>query len=706
MSEAGEVDETEVPAAPLRGIRILRLRLRGVQKAYEVDFRVGQQVRPMSIIAGPVSTGKTTVLEFIEYLLGGSEHPSHPEVLSQVVSAMLEVELSGAVHVVERSVGRPSTSATVYTGELETVVSGRVAGARLQVSPAGAPESLSTFLLSHVGLEGIRLREAPTQDESSSDPLSIRDLMWLCFMPNERLDDKNLLFETAYMKSLKLRQVIDVVFGVHDNRAAELADRIARLETELSKLRSDLASAKRFVDEQEPRSDAHLRIEEELIQGRIASSTEALTSIEFQIREGTEFASELRDRHRSAAVEARRSAALLRDRETLLVRLAPLRAQYSEDIRKLTMLVEAHGLFDPLRVVTCPACFATLRAAPVVVDDQCSLCGTPLPEGADLHLGAVVANTLPAPSEGETSADDRDPGEDEPGSSSHLVSSHLRSTRTRLRELNDYMDGLESEADDIRRRLGTASEAEAAAAAALDRATVDAVSPFLARRDELHRVRQTHLDSLEDVQRGLRLHSGLTTREAAVGRLDANLSVLREQRKGLSDSASERRSIVSAVSKRFGEILQAFKYPKLDRPFVNDRWEPHVRDASYRDASSGARTLLSIAWCLAIFETAIERGAAHPGFLLLDSPQKNIGAGLDVEDDFSDAAVVEGVYDHIRGWLASRGAGCQVIVVDNDPPSNVRDDIVARFTRDPQRPPYGLIDDEFTTQVSPTAEET
>ncbi|MCX4808535.1 hypothetical protein ACFWWM_23845 [Streptomyces sp. NPDC058682] len=50
-----------------------------------------------------------------------------------------------------------------------------------------------------------------------------------------------------------------------------------------------------------------------------------------------------------------------------------------------------------------------------------------------------------------------------------------------------------------------------------------------------------------------------------------------------------------------------------------------MRGDSYREASSGARTLLTLAWQLAVFEAAIESSATHPGFLMIDSPQKNLG---------------------------------------------------------------------------------
>lgn len=44
-----------------------------------------------------------------------------------------------------------------------------------------------------------------------------------------------------------------------------------------------------------------------------------------------------------------------------------------------------------------------------------------------------------------------------------------------------------------------------------------------------------------------------------------------------------------------------------------------------------------------------------------------------------------------RRSLAGDGAGAQLIVIDNTPPATVADDVVCRFTRDADDPPYGLI---------------
>jgi hypothetical protein len=72
-----------------QGIRVVRLGLRGVDRDYEVDFRDGgpeDWPRSLSVIAGAFSTGKSSILEFIAYCLGGRSHPQHPEILRRVRS--------------------------------------------------------------------------------------------------------------------------------------------------------------------------------------------------------------------------------------------------------------------------------------------------------------------------------------------------------------------------------------------------------------------------------------------------------------------------------------------------------------------------------------------------------------------------------------------------------------------------------------------
>jgi hypothetical protein len=663
---------------PLPGIRIRHLRLAGVGRSYDVDFTAGQQVRNLSIIAGAFSSGKTAVLEFIAYGLGAKRHPRHQEVLRKVRSCLLEVELSGEIHVIERTVGEPSKIAFVRRGTLDSKPVSRAESR--PIDPPGAPESLSSLLLSHCKLEGVQLREAPTKSESRTDPLSFRDLMWLTFLPNERIADKNFLFENDYMRKHKLRQVVDVAFGVHNDRAIELGQRIQELVGRLNRAKAELAAARAFVEEQAPTamddSSSPLIHEREL-----ADITSQLEELDRQAQARTDFAAQLRSRHKIAAQNSRHAAAVLRDRETQLARLMPLRAQYADDLLKLGMLGEAQQLFDPLNVTACPACLNRLSASPTAENGRCGLCRHELTDtDGVLVLGAVDA-----------SSQDRDNRVD--------VAAEIRSTKARLKEISTYIDDLGASLAALKLRAEDAAILEEEAAAALDAATSPSVSPFLAARDDLHRRREQVLRQIEQAGNAVKLREGLTKRAEIVERHEAQIMRLREELARLGDATRDRDRVIAKISNRYGELLRAWRYPKVRAPFIKTDLTPFVRDEPYQEASSGARTLLTLAWQLAVFEVAVEVGAAHPGFLMIDSPQKNLGHGGTFDAVIADAVAIDDFYRHLSVWLADRGSRAQLIIADNSPPPSAESSVVVRYSRNENRPPYGLIEDETSAEA-------
>ena len=132
-------------------------------------------------------------------------------------------------------------------------------------------------------------------------------------------------------------------------------------------------------------------------------------------------------------------------------RFASLRAQYADDVRKLTLLTEAASVFDQLSVTACPACLSALNAPPAVVDGRCSLC---------FHdIGA-----------GTTADDDLD-------ATTALVRSELRATKRRYDELTTYWQDLDAELAGLLAASEDADETESAAAAAVDRAANGLMTP-------------------------------------------------------------------------------------------------------------------------------------------------------------------------------------------------------------------------------------
>ena len=678
------------------GLRVRRLRLKGVARDYDVSFvdRESADTRSLSLVSGAFSTGKSATLEFVDYLLGASRHPQHPEVLRKVQRAVLEIESATGPWVIERSVGEASTRAYIRPGRLND--SQPAPMERRIIKPAGSPESLSSFLLALCGLEGVELREAPTQGSSDTDPLSFRDLMPIVFMPNERVADKNLLYENNQMRRIKLKQVIDVVFGVHDSRGAELGRRITEVETRLSRARSEQAAVVALIEEQQIPQPFELEAAQREATAEVGEIDRRLQDLSDRVREVTSFATELRIRRSGAEQRVRQAAAEVRDQATLLERLLPLRAQYAENVAKLGLLDEARALFDPLAVTACPACFAAV--GPLQIHDgRCGLCRSGIRDDRRvLTLGTAadssldVADTDPGNSQTDSVVDVSADGLNELPN----VAVELRATRGLLREITRYIEEVDSRLPVLRAREEAALEDAEEAVAALTRATAEAVAPALAEQAELLRRRAAVEARGTTAVANMRLHQSVERRTANVVRQEANLRRLREELRSVSSSRIERSTVTSAISARYRDILENWRYPKLSDVYMNDSYVPFMRDMQYVHASSGGRTLISLAWLLAIFEVSYERSAAHPGFLMIDSPQKNLG-GPNRDEEFADAVAVDDFYAHLRDWLGGAGRGAQVIVVDNNPPVDMTEDIVAFFSRDPARPPYGLIEDEI-----------
>ncbi|WP_344000648.1 ATP-binding protein [Pseudarthrobacter sulfonivorans] len=656
-----------------RGIRIRRLRLLGSTRSFDIDFREADgSSRPLSIIAGRTNTGKTSVLRFIEYALGAKTFPNHSEVLRQVRSVALELQTPDGIVTLERVLG--GNNAILYPSDIDS--SDAVTASTFVIDPTGHPDSVSQLLLATVGLQDVKLKESPTQDESGTDRLGFRDVMGVCLYLNERVGSQQLLHSGNFMKELKLRQVVDAIYGVHDNDQAELARRIKEAQAALDNQRQAVELLQEFVAQQQPKPLVALEIEAEDLDKELRGIDEELRALGRREAAASAFASELRQRHAELAIQAAKTDAFVRDRLSLINRFGSLRAQYADDVRKLTLFVEAENAFDQLSVEVCPACFNTLLDAPNQDNGTCSLCHQSAPPQLD------------EPEEAASIRQD---------DSKQHARKELRAGKRRYKELDDYWQRLNDELPTLHRNAEAAALAEAEAGSSLDEATHAALTPFLGERNELQRRRQASLVLRSEATNGIKLRTGLEARLTNLDRSRRNLDILRQEQRDKKERP-DRDAVLRQISERYAQILVEIQYPKVMQdgvlpPYLDEKLVPYVRNQHFREASSGGQVLVSLAWMLSVFEIAYELNAAHPGVLLIDTPQKNLGGAAD-DAEFADIHLVERVYAHLVGWLGTAGTGAQVIVVDNTPPDKVEEHVVVRYTRDPEVQPFGLIDNE------------
>jgi hypothetical protein len=666
-------------------IRIRHLRVVGPARSYDASFLDAEsgEVRSLSIIAGEISTGKSSILDFIDYCLGASDHPRQIEVQRQGRTALLELEIDGRVMTIERPLFNPEHAIRLHECQIAALGEPH-ATRRLPLGPPGNSKSLNWMLLAATSLEGIVLKQAPTQEVSATNYLSFRDVMDLAYLEEPRLNAGQLLHEQKFMKQLKLQQLIEVVFDVHDQESATLGERLKVMAEERQLQRREIEALQLFLDEHETPSKVELVAKRLTVKRRRDELGARLRALEENMTAETGAAEEVRRIYAVRQTDTRRATSVLRDRETLLTRLLPLRGQYAEDERKLVFLAEATQVFDPLGVTTCPSCLQPLSDEPKVVDGKCTLCLQPLLPSGDQQID---------------------------------VDAERRSIVARLRAIDRYIAEVETEASGARRQLERAQALEAEARAELDSDVGSRLAPFVADRDRLVRSIEAAKATIAEIDRQIGYREAVDRRTGELEALEARMEQLSAELRHLQAARPDKDLVLVELSTRFAELLKTFGFPKLDDPeppYLDAKFHPHVRGVPYEKLrSTGATTLVAVAWELTMFEAAIERGRPHPGFLMLDSPQNGLkpstrrkvdeeqgdrGESLDgvageLEDETVALAIAEKVWIHIRSW-AQRFPQTQLVIVDNLPPEFVNEHVVARYSGDPADPPYGFIDNE------------
>jgi len=165
-----------------------RLILRGITKDYEATFKEG-----LNIIWGDMDSGKSSILNIIDYCMGGSNNSLlYEEITSKARIAFLEVDLNGKVFTFERDIFEPTAPVKVYStyfSDLTSTFPRLLAAASNKEMPDGW---LSNFILESLGIARIKIKESKKED-SDSDRLSFRDLMKLLYLKQTKVSSDSLL---------------------------------------------------------------------------------------------------------------------------------------------------------------------------------------------------------------------------------------------------------------------------------------------------------------------------------------------------------------------------------------------------------------------------------------------------------------------------------------------------------------------------------
>jgi hypothetical protein len=583
----------------------------------------------MTLVCGPSDTGKSFIVDAVDFMLGASGLKEIPE-RRDYTTALLGLRLAdGSDVTLQRAVGGGGFA--LHRKLIRALVNDADAEPLAPKHSSTNDQNVSRFLLGQLGLDGRKIRKNQ-RDETIS--LSFRHIAHLCIV-----DETQMQAETPPALSggytLRTAEVSVLKMLLQD------ADDSALLPSTATPERKRLDAARigvidRLAEDLE--QQLHDVPDADELQSQLARLSEATTSVGQSMEAITGQRSELTSRLAALQANEVDLNRELGDARALSGRLALLLQQYDTDLDRLEMIEEAGDLLGYFAPGVCAFCGAE-------PEDQRF-------ERANHGHGSAFAQSVQA-ERVKTQALRRD-----------LVATLDDLTRRRgdLARQRDEVLGevgrtqfalveLETELRPHRQDLDELLTA---------RSAVEGQLGLYAQLASVHRLRS---EVLADV-----------TADAAIAVSQMDLAALRE------------------FSREIAARLNAWGYPDAATVRYDRNEQDLVAGDQLRAAhGKGVRAVLHAAFTIALATYCIERDLPHPGFVVLDSPLVTYRAP-DLADEGNGAALGAEVAEAFYRDLETNFPG-QAVIFENTEPGYGLDPTTTEilFTKTPATGRYGFF---------------
>jgi len=592
----------------------------------------------VSYFYGEIGAGKSSVAHLVDYCLGGSLRET-PALQSEFVEAELALRVGETELVLTRPRGAAALHAAWQTGgeSFDAIVPAR--DAREEVIAGTGVAVLSDLIFHLAGMKAPRVRKSKLKDDSDLVRLSLRDLLWYCYLDQAHMESTLFHLELAAEFSLrnKSKDVLRFVLGFHQ-------ESIAELERELDDLR-----IKRRATEDGARTlrgalaDANLGSEAE-IDERLGVIKSEVTAVEREIQQ-------LRDETKKVethgADDLRRRARELGDEiaatEEAIGAVGSLLQDEKRHLNELRMLAVRFRRSDAARAVlsgvefqACPSC---ARSLPPKQPDKCSVCGQ-VEVGAD-----AVAGDL------EVAGRDLD---------------------ARQIELKESTQRREAQLRRFKRDLGNLHLAKGATDAELSEALRQYDSNIMSSLLSLEHRRATLAQEGVRLERLRVLPAKVTEMLRSVDGLIADEGRVRRELGEAREVAERDSGNLRELEALFRDCLVRSKLPGIGAdhvvsiqasnfyPQVTKPGEENVIVANHWNLSSGGKvTIFKCCYAIALHRLAAKVNGPLPAFLMIDTPMKNIS-------ERNDRAIFEAFYDMLYELAGTELRRTQLVLIDKE----------------------------------------
>jgi len=597
----------------------------------------------LNLVYGASETGKSFILEAINFMLGAKELRDIPE-RNGYERIWLGLETSsGDQFTLERS--PQGGSLRCYNGLIESPPEEEEPHQVLSAKHNPTNEdNVSTFLLKRIGLADKKLLYSKRRGVTHN--LSFRNLVPLLLVSEQDIQKRESpIYGGQRTEETKEKALFKLLLsGVDDSAVEPEQDKIERKISDSAKAevidrlidesREKLKSLIGEEDNAQELKDQLNKLESTLIKER-----NDLSSNEREYRHQVSNRRELR-----LALEAVNSRC--DEISEMLVRFALLDEHYKSDLERLDGISEAGSLLTALNKTLCPLCGATPK-------DQ--------NEHADCD-GNLEVIIKAARSEKEKIIRMRDE-----------LSETVSSLRSEHKSNTDNIPELEGNIQSVQQQLFDLEPALSASRSSYvevfeKASTIRQAIALIAQIGDLEEMKHSNASAPNGEDNQEQIDSGLSS------------------------------SMLDSFSQCYQEILQSWNFPDAERTHFDTQKSDFVISGKPRGSrGKGLRSITHAAFNVGLLEFARRENKCHPGFVVLDTPLLAYREPEGDEDDLRGTDVASRFFD----YLANIEQG-QVIVLENiEPPESIIDkDQTVFFTQNPHEGRYGFFPSE---EASPNA---
>lgn len=533
-------------------LKSLRLRGPGVEDA-SLKF-----TRGLNVVAGPSDTGKTFIVECIDFALGSGNEPREIARAKNYTSILLEVEGGdGTVHLLERG---------LRGGDIRVTTEGRDVRTIAAKHDPKSSDTVSHLLLSLCGLQDKKIR---TNAQGKTRHLSFRDIAPLVIVDEESVITKRSpVLSGQYTEGTAESSVFRLLLTGTDDSGV-----IAKDDPKLVKGRQEgkaevLAVLLENAREQLERRETGGNLDEKRVQ--LTRAEAALEAASAELAGEQSSATALEERRRNAWSQVRQIESRTDVLTELQKRFELLEEQYTSDLRRLEAVAEVGLRLGQMTQGRCPVCGALPEYHQHEHQQQ------------DATL-ADVAQASRAEAE-KTTVLVRD------------LKITLASNAGEIQQLAIQRSVWQSELDQAASEIKTQFE------------------PRLQNALQKLRALQAQRD---DVRRDLELYARVDEYE----RLLTEATVPRARQKRGQSSPAVSSGHAEGFSKEAEGLLRAWRFPNLDRvTFSEEELDVVISGEPRGSHGKGVRAITHAAFNLALLQLCHREQKPFPSMLLIDSP--------------------------------------------------------------------------------------